>query len=47
MVGAMTDKKSEEEAADHDLTEEKLVAPEENLSWLPEPEPTDGDAPAP
>jgi hypothetical protein len=32
---------------DHDLTVEKQVAPEENLDWLPEPEPTEGGAPAP
>jgi hypothetical protein len=31
----------------HDLTVEKQVAPEENLDWLPEPEPTEGGAPAP
>jgi hypothetical protein len=43
----MTDKKPEETDADHDQGGEKLVAPEENISWLPEPEPTDGEAPAP
>ncbi|MFF1878463.1 hypothetical protein [Leifsonia sp. NPDC058230] len=43
----MSDKKPESEDADHDLREEKQVAPEENLDWLPEPEPTDGEAPAP
>jgi hypothetical protein len=43
----MTDKKPEETDADHDLSGEKLVAPEENIPWLPEPQPTDGDAPAP
>lgn len=32
---------------DYDLTEEKLVAPEENIPWLPAPTPSDGDAPAP
>ena len=26
---------------------EKDVAPEENIDWLPQPEPTDGEAPAP
>ncbi|HEV7811788.1 MAG TPA: hypothetical protein VGO99_02405 [Leifsonia sp.] len=35
------------EDPDHDLTVEKQVAPEENLDWLPEPEPTEGGAPAP
>ncbi|WP_431277904.1 dihydrolipoamide acetyltransferase family protein [Leifsonia poae] len=46
-VAGMTDKKPEHDDADHDLTIEKEVAPEENLDWLPEPEPTDGEAPAP
>jgi hypothetical protein len=46
-VWGMTDKKPEETDADHDLSGEKLVAPEENIPWLPEPQPTDGDAPAP
>ncbi|WP_295119521.1 hypothetical protein [uncultured Leifsonia sp.] len=32
---------------DHDLDFEKDVAPEENIPWLPHPEPTDGEAPAP
>jgi hypothetical protein len=41
----MSDKKKDDD--DYDLTEEKEVAPEENLDWLPEPEPTDGGAPAP
>ena len=27
--------------------EEELVAPEEKSDWLPEPEPTDHEAPAP
>jgi hypothetical protein len=35
------------EDPDHDLTVEKQVAPEENLDWLPDPEPTEGGAPAP
>lgn len=39
----MSDKKND----DDDLSEEKEVAPEENLDWLPQPEPTDGEAPAP
>ncbi|SEI09784.1 hypothetical protein SAMN04515692_115102 [Leifsonia sp. CL147] len=39
----MSDKKND----DDDLSEEKAVAPEENLDWLPQPEPTDGEAPAP
>jgi hypothetical protein len=43
----MNDKKPESEHPDHDLTAEKEVAPEEDLDWLPEPEPTDGEAPAP
>ncbi|MGN6762598.1 MAG: hypothetical protein ACTHJI_14875 [Leifsonia sp.] len=41
----MSDKKNDDD--DHDLSEEKVVAPEENLDWLPQPEPTDGEAPAP
>ena len=32
---------------DYDLDFEKDVAPEENIPWLPHPEPTDGEAPAP
>ncbi|WP_431245344.1 hypothetical protein [Leifsonia xyli] len=40
----MSDKKNDD---DYDLSQEKEVAPEENIDWLPHPEPTDGDAPAP
>ncbi|WP_263298831.1 hypothetical protein [Leifsonia poae] len=40
----MNDKKHDD---DYDLSEEKLVAPEENIPWLPQPTPTDGEAPAP
>jgi hypothetical protein len=40
----MSDKKNDD---DYDLSEEKEVAPEENIDWLPKPEPTDGEAPAP
>jgi hypothetical protein len=53
----MSDKKPDNESPAHedpghedpdrDLTVEKQVAPEENLDWLPEPEPTEGGAPAP
>jgi hypothetical protein len=43
----MSDRKPDHDDADHDLTVEREVAPEENLDWLPEPEPTDGEAPAP
>jgi hypothetical protein len=53
----MSDKKPDNESPPHedaahedpdrDLTVEKQVAPEENLDWLPEPEPTEGGAPAP
>jgi hypothetical protein len=32
---------------DYDLDFEEDVAPEENSPWLPHPEPTDGEAPAP
>lgn len=44
-MSRMTDKKPEDD--DHDLSEEKEVAPEENLPGMPHPEPTDGGAPAP
>jgi len=40
----MSDKKNDD---DRDLSVEKEVAPEENIDWLPTPEPTDGEAPAP
>jgi hypothetical protein len=40
----MSDKKNDD---DRDLTVEKEVSPEENIDWLPKPEPTDGEAPAP
>lgn len=46
----MTDKKNgdpDADAGDDDLDVEKLVAPEENIPWLPHPEPSDGEAPAP
>ncbi|UAJ78548.1 hypothetical protein IT072_15005 [Leifsonia sp. ZF2019] len=47
----MTDDKKQtddiENSEDYDLSEEKLVAPEENIPWLPHPGPTDGEAPAP
>lgn len=45
----MTDSYEDEKKKDpdHDLSEEKDVAPEENIPWLPHPEPTDGEAPAP
>lgn len=42
---SMTDKKNDDE--DYDLETEKDVAPEENSPWMPHPEPTDGEAPAP
>lgn len=32
---------------DYDLDFEKEVAPEEGSPWLPHPEPSDGEAPAP
>ena len=32
---------------DYDLDFEKELAPEENIPWLPHPEPSDGEAPAP
>ena len=35
------------EDEDRDLTVEKEVAPEENLPGLPEPAPTEGEAPSP
>lgn len=42
------DKGSEtENSEDYDLSEEKEVAPEENLPGLPHPTPVDGGAPAP
>jgi hypothetical protein len=41
----MTDKKKDDD--DYDLSEEKAVAPEENIDWLPHPTPSDGEAPAP
>jgi hypothetical protein len=41
----MSDKKNDDD--DYDLDVEKEVAPEENIDWLPQPEPTDGEAPAP
>lgn len=44
----MTDEKNADTSGeDYDLSDEKLVAPEENIDWLPHPEPTDGEAPAP
>lgn len=45
----MTDDKNTSNGTgdDYDLSDEKLVAPEENIDWLPHPEPTDGEAPAP
>ncbi|MEO7015482.1 MAG: hypothetical protein ABI130_05480 [Leifsonia sp.] len=47
----MTGKHSLSEGAheneDPDLTEETEVAPEESIPGLPEPVPTDGEAPAP
>lgn len=46
----MDDTKKEpgsESGDDYDLSDEKLVAPEENIPWLPDPTPTDGEAPAP
>lgn len=45
----MSDKKNgdAENTEDYDLSEEKLVAPEENIDWLPHPSPTNGEAPAP
>ncbi|WP_290474578.1 MULTISPECIES: hypothetical protein [unclassified Leifsonia] len=44
----MTDEKNtDKNGEDYDLSDEKLVAPEENIDWLPHPEPTDGEAPAP
>ncbi|ERK73588.1 hypothetical protein [Leifsonia aquatica] len=43
----MTDEKNTDKGDDYDLSDEKLVAPEENIDWLPHPEPTDGEAPAP
>ncbi|WP_205288784.1 hypothetical protein [Leifsonia aquatica] len=45
----MTDEKNPgtENGDDYDLSEEKLVAPEENIDWLPQPSPSDGEAPAP
>ena len=45
MVTGMSDKKNDDD--DRDLSVEKEVAPEENIDWLPQPEPTDGEAPAP
>lgn len=49
----MTDKKPDDNTPDdtkdddYDLSIEKEVAPEENIPWLPHPEPSDGEAPAP
>jgi hypothetical protein len=45
----MTDKKNDdaEKNDDYDLSVDKLVAPEENIDWLPQPSPSDGEAPAP
>ncbi len=49
----MTDERTpadtpEEEKKDKDFRDqEELVAPEEKFTWLPEPEPTEGDAPLP
>lgn len=45
----MSDAKNtdKENGEDYDLSDEKLVAPEENIDWLPRPTPSDGDAPAP
>ena len=45
----MTDKKRDGDKPDedYDLDFEKDVAPEENIPWLPHPEPSDGEAPAP
>jgi hypothetical protein len=43
------DKKNDdiESSEDYDLSVEKLVAPEENIDWLPHPTPSAGEAPAP
>ena len=45
----MTDQHGDEKKTDddHDLSEEKDVAPEENLPGLPHPTPVDPGAPAP
>ncbi len=45
----MTDKKPDGDTPDedYDLDFERDVAPEENIPWLPHPEPSDGEAPAP
>ncbi len=47
-MGGTNDGKNDDASADdYDLSEEKLVAPEETIPWLPAPAPSDGDAPAP
>lgn len=38
---------ADEKDDDYDLDFEKELAPEENIPWLPHPEPSDGEAPAP
>ena len=47
-VSAMTDERDDKKTDDdYDLSEEKVVAPEENIPELPHPTPVDPGAPAP
>lgn len=47
MTGMSDEKNQAPKDDDHDLSVEKEVAPEEDNDWMPQPEPTDGPAPAP